>query len=86
MSQQPTFVDIHSHFLYGVDDGAPDMERSIVMLKQAAEENIAVIAATPHATDMVNDALSEKFLNHFAKLQNQVQRSKLQIDLVLASE
>ena len=28
-------VDIHSHILYGVDDGAKDIEESIKLLRQA---------------------------------------------------
>lgn len=28
-------IDIHSHILFGVDDGAKDMEESIELLKQA---------------------------------------------------
>ena len=28
-------VDIHSHILFGVDDGAKDIEESIELLKQA---------------------------------------------------
>lgn len=42
-------VDIHSHILYGVDDGARTLEDTIGMLRSAAEHNTTDIVATPHA-------------------------------------
>jgi protein-tyrosine phosphatase len=42
-------VDIHSHVLPGVDDGARTMEESIEMLKLAAASGTTDLVATPHA-------------------------------------
>lgn len=43
------FVDIHTHILPGMDDGAPDTEAALEMLKQAANENPeGTLIATPH--------------------------------------
>src|SRR4051812_36338517 len=42
-------VDIHSHILWGLDDGADTRETSIAMLKMAAEAGTTDIVATPHA-------------------------------------
>lgn len=44
------FVDIHSHFLYGVDDGARTKEDMEAMLDAAHANGIAVLYATPHIT------------------------------------
>lgn len=41
-------LDIHSHILYGVDDGATSIEESLKLLKKAQSEGITVIIATPH--------------------------------------
>ena len=41
-------VDIHCHMLYGVDDGPKEIEESIKMLKEAAEQGITDIILTPH--------------------------------------
>jgi protein-tyrosine phosphatase len=43
------FVDIHSHILWGLDDGAKDFEMSVAMLRIAAESGTTDIVATPHA-------------------------------------
>lgn len=41
-------IDIHSHILPGVDDGAGAMEETMEMLRQAYDEGIRAIFATPH--------------------------------------
>jgi protein-tyrosine phosphatase len=42
-------VDIHSHILWGLDDGAETLEESIAMLEMAAGAGTTDIVATPHA-------------------------------------
>jgi protein-tyrosine phosphatase len=44
-----SFVDIHSHVLYGLDDGAKTKEESIAMLEMAASGGTTDIVATPHS-------------------------------------
>lgn len=41
-------IDLHSHILPGIDDGAKDLNTSIEMAKQAVNQGITVVAATPH--------------------------------------
>ncbi len=41
-------IDIHSHIMPFVDDGAEDYEMSVRMLEMAAAEGITHIIATPH--------------------------------------
>jgi protein-tyrosine phosphatase len=42
-------VDIHSHILWGLDDGAASVEDSVAMLKAAALGGTTDIVATPHS-------------------------------------
>ena len=44
-------VDIHSHILWGLDDGAHTIEESIAMLRLAAESGTTDIVATPHSNN-----------------------------------
>lgn len=41
-------IDIHSHILPGVDDGAQTIEDAIAMARAAVKEGITTIIATPH--------------------------------------
>ncbi len=42
-------LDIHCHILYGVDDGADNLEESVKMAKLAFQSGVDSIVATPHS-------------------------------------
>ena len=44
-------IDLHSHILPGLDDGARTLEEAREIGRAAAEERITAIAATPHVRD-----------------------------------
>ena len=54
-------IDLHSHLLPGIDDGAPDLEESVELARAAAAQGTRVLAATPHLRadfpDVVPDEL-----------------------------
>ena len=41
-------IDLHSHVLPGVDDGARDLDEAVRMCRAAAADGVFAIAATPH--------------------------------------
>ena len=42
------YIDIHTHILPGVDDGAKDIDMTSKMLQIAYEQGVRSIIATPH--------------------------------------
>ena len=64
--QLPVSVDMHSHILPGIDDGSPDVDTSIILIKGLMDLGIKKSVATPHIisdmyrnnSDTINAALS----------------------------
>ena len=41
-------IDIHTHIVFGVDDGARSLEESLKLIDMAVGQGIKAIIATPH--------------------------------------
>ena len=41
-------TDLHTHILPGMDDGAPDVETSLSMLREEARQGVDTVVLTPH--------------------------------------
>jgi protein-tyrosine phosphatase len=67
-------IDLHSHLLPGIDDGAPDMETAIAMGRAAVAGGVDTIVATPHVNrHYPNDPL--EFAARRAHLQSALDRA-----------
>lgn len=54
-------IDVHSHILYGIDDGAKNLDESLRMLDEAGRAGIKTIITTPHLkTDKTPAALVQE--------------------------
>lgn len=68
-------IDLHSHVLPGLDDGAQDMKEALAMCLAAAKDGVTHLVATPHyqpedpgftmeqvavAVERINDALAKR--------------------------
>jgi protein-tyrosine phosphatase len=69
-------IDIHSHILPGVDDGAKNMEQTKRMLKIAYSEGIRSIIATPH----YRSGGENKDFAYLDEMKQKVQEEALLID------
>ncbi|MCE5251224.1 hypothetical protein LLG96_13490 [bacterium] len=79
-------IDLHSHVLHAVDDGATSLEMALDMLRNAIDSGIQVIAATPHILDGLQIGYEETIVARFRDLSQSVIDNKLDIDVYLASE
>ena len=50
LTSRAAVIDLHSHLLPGIDDGAPDLEASVAMGRTAVEGGVEAIVATPHVS------------------------------------
>ena len=61
------FSDIHTHFVYGMDDGAQTAQEMEAMLDAAAADGVGRLIATPHMTPGVQPFAAERFAAHLAQ-------------------
>lgn len=74
-------IDLHSHILPGLDDGAPDIRTAIKMARLSAKEGVCEIVATPHCYDGVYNCTKEEILMACTKLNRALQKAK--VDLIV---
>ncbi len=51
-------IDLHTHILPSIDDGPQKTEESVRMLRDALEQGVCLLAATPHVVLHKEDAVS----------------------------
>ncbi len=80
-------IDIHTHILPGVDDGAKDMSQAIEMINKEISQGVTDIFVTPHYMKSANYLSShEQNLIIFNKLKEEVKKRDYKINLYLANE
>ncbi len=80
-------IDIHSHILPGVDDGAGDFSDSLRILKWLANQGVTDVIATPHYIDETEYNVSrKKNLSLLKKLFSLTKKEGININLYLGNE
>lgn len=79
-------IDIHSHILPGVDDGANSLEESIEMAKLAVQEGITQIVASPHHFTSRFYNPKEKILSKVNHLNQALQKENIPLEVLLGQE
>ena len=80
------YTDIHSHVIWGVDDGAETEEETFRMLREAAADGIGRIICTPHMTPGVYRFPEEVFRDHFRRAEEFIAREGLSLQLFAGAE
>lgn len=62
------FVDIHSHLLYGLDDGAKSIEDTKFLIQELQNIGCAQFITTPHTTPLVWENTKEGIVNQYEKV------------------
>lgn len=79
-------VDMHSHLIPGIDDGSPDIETSIKLIKGFVELGYKKIITTPHVLWEIYPNTTDAILKGAEKLKEAIAQEGLDIELHVAAE
>lgn len=79
-------IDIHSHILFGVDDGSDSLETSYRMLEIASGDGISQVILTPHNKPAHRNVPPHRIVERMQKLQDWLDLRQAGIKLYPGSE
>jgi len=79
-------TDIHSHFIPGIDDGAPDLEASITLVKKMQELGFSKVITSPHVMSDFYQNSSETILNGLADVRAELKVQNINMEIEAAAE
>ena len=82
----PFHTDIHSHILAGIDDGSPDIETSLTLVKGLYDLGIRKTIATPHVIADLYRNTPETINEALATLQAATREAGINIEIGAAAE
>jgi tyrosine-protein phosphatase YwqE len=78
--------DIHSHILPGIDDGSPDVDTSLLLLRSLSDAGITKFICTPHVIGDMYRNTPETINNALDKLKKACRQSGMQTEISAAAE
>jgi len=82
----PFSKDIHSHILPGIDDGSPDVETSIALIKGLMQLGVNKSVATPHIISDLYRNTPATIDTALLKVKTALQHEEIQFELSAAAE
>jgi protein-tyrosine phosphatase len=79
-------IDIHSHILPGVDDGAQTIDDAITMARAAVKEGITTIIATPHHKNGSYDNPKQSIITRAAQLNDIMKQHDIPLTVLPGQE
>jgi protein-tyrosine phosphatase len=79
-------IDIHSHILPNIDDGASNITEALTMLKMAVDNGVTTQVLTPHIHQGRFDNTKEGITEKFKQFKEEVDKANISIKLLLGAE
>ncbi len=78
--------DVHSHFLPGIDDGAPDMEASLALIRSIQEFGYSKVITTPHVMSDYYRNTPEIILGKLDDVREALEKEGVNVTIEAAAE
>lgn len=85
-NREQGFVDIHTHLLPGVDDGARDLANAMKLLRMAWADGTTSVVLTPHYRGQWRKNTPELLRQRFAELSAEAKKELPELKLYLGNE
>jgi len=79
-------IDLHSHLLPGIDDGAPDLATSLAMARIAEADGIEIMACTPHIYPGLYENQGPKIRQAVAEMQGHLDEAGIVLRLTTGAD
>jgi protein-tyrosine phosphatase len=79
-------IDLHSHFLFDIDDGADTKATTLEMLKQAKSVGIEYVLATPHVNEQLTASDERQIIDTFEEVKQLIKEENIDLEIGLAGE
>jgi protein-tyrosine phosphatase len=79
-------IDMHSHFIPGIDDGAQNMDETMFLLRAMKDFGYRKVITTPHIYTDLYPNTAERILDGLAKVREQIAADGLEIEIEAAAE
>lgn len=89
---KPTFafelptIDMHSHLLFGIDDGAKTIEDSIFLIKKLHALGYKTLITTPHVMYDTYRNSNEIILERLEKVREEVKKQEIPVEIYASAE
>ena len=79
-------TDIHSHFIPGIDDGSPDMETTISLIKEMQGLGFKKVITTPHVMSDFYKNTSDIILKGLTDIRSELKVQNINMEIEAAAE
>ncbi|MFC7062325.1 tyrosine-protein phosphatase [Halobacillus seohaensis] len=79
-------IDIHSHILPGIDDGASTLKDSLEMARAAVDDGMDTIIATPHHQNGKYTNVSDEIMDQVAEFNIQLEKNQIPLTVLPGQE
>lgn len=79
-------TDMHSHLIPGIDDGSPDTDTSVQLIRGLVDLGYKKLITTPHIMWDMYKNTREDILGRYSSLQERIKKENIDVEIKVAAE